>query len=121
MRNFKESEFACKCGCGTNNMSRHHITWLSYARDLAGVPFRITSGCRCFDHNKAEGGSTDSSHIANDKKECTATDIACKDSRNRYIIIKALIEAGFKRIGIAKTFIHADSDKAKDQLVIWVY
>ncbi len=121
MRNFKESEFECKCGCGTNNMSQKHITWLDYARDLAGVPFVITSGCRCFQHNLDEGGSVDSSHIADDKKECTATDIKCNDSRSRFKIVQSLITANFNRIGIAKTFIHVDSDKSKGQVVIWVY
>jgi hypothetical protein len=37
------------------------------------------------------------------------------------IIVKALLEVGFKRIGIDDTFIHVDCDPTKDQNLIWVY
>jgi uncharacterized protein YcbK (DUF882 family) len=50
-----------------------------------------------------------------------AADIAYKNSRERYIIITALQEAGFNRLGIAKTFVHVDNDETKSADVIWTY
>jgi hypothetical protein len=38
----------------------------------------------------------------------------------RSILLPALIHAGFTRIGIAKTFIHADVDDKKPN-AIWLY
>jgi hypothetical protein len=42
-------------------------------------------------------------------------------SRERYLILHALIQVGITRFGIAKGFIHCDVDKAKDPDVIWLY
>ena len=36
-------------------------------------------------------------------------------------IVQALLTAGFTRIGIASTFIHADDDPSKPQNLIWTY
>jgi len=43
-----------------------------------------------------------------------AVDIAC-DTATRPIILKSLRKAGFKRIGKARAFIHADVDSDKAQ------
>ena len=48
-----------------------------------------------------------------------AVDIACDDSVTRQKIVSGLIKAGFTRIGISKTFIHADNDLKTD--AIWLY
>lgn len=114
--NFKLTEFECKCGCGTNCISKELVRKLDMAREIAGVPFIINSGCRCEKHNKASGGTTESAHV-----EGLAVDIKATDSRTRYLIINALIAVGFNRIGIAKTFIHADIDGNKDPKVVWLY
>jgi hypothetical protein len=51
-----------------------------------------------------------------------AADIACDNSRDRFELIKALIEAGFKRIGVRKDFIHVDVDfPDKPGRVMWLY
>ena len=49
-----------------------------------------------------------------------ACDIHCVDSHSRQIIVNALIQAGFTRIGIAKTFVHADTDQFKND-ALWLY
>jgi hypothetical protein len=36
-------------------------------------------------------------------------------------VVNALLKAGFKRIGVAKTFIHADDSETHDQEVMWLY
>lgn len=112
---FKESEFACK-HCGVSKMNPDTIEKLNKARELAGIPFIITSGYRCEAHNRAVGGKSEGAHTSGH-----AVDIKADTSRPRFLIIDALIKAGFTRIGIAKTFIHVDDDPGKDQKVMWDY
>ena len=78
----------------------------------------INSGFRCEKHNKDPkvGGSDTSSHLIG-----LAADIKCEYSTYRFHLLNALLKAGFKRIGIGKTFIHVDLDEAKPQSVIWLY
>ena len=113
---FNVDEFACKCGCGKNEISNDLITMLDVARGDAGVPFHISSGYRCPEHNKSVGGVSESAHTSG-----MAADIAVSDSRTRFAILSSLIQAGFTRIGIAKSFIHVDIDDNKDPEVVWLY
>lgn len=82
----------------------------------ADCPYIINSGFRTPEHNEKEGGSSNSSHLKGH-----AVDIAAKSSRDRYLILMGLLQAGFHRIGIGNTFIHADDDYYKDARVIWLY
>lgn len=120
MRNFREVEFTCKCGCGLNNYDRHSAEMLDDARDVSATPYIITSGCRCENHNRKEGGSETSSHLANEKPS-TAWDLRVNTSFERFMILRGLIDAGFTRLGIAKNFIHVDNDKDKAPCVTWLY
>lgn len=97
-------------------MDPDFIGRLDFARALAGIPFRITSGYRTPEHNKDAGGSPTSSHLVG-----LAADISARTNRHRWEIVSALIAAGFTRIGIAKTFIHVDQDPAKNHSRIWLY
>lgn len=115
MSHFKISDFACKCGCGLNNVELDLLTMLERARCIANIPFIINSGCRCSKHNKKEGGKRTSSHLNG-----LAVDIKCDNSYDRGIILKALYEVGFTRIGISKSFIHCDVDKSKNDST-WTY
>ena len=110
---FKKSEFDCKCGCGTNNVDERHMEKLYVARNHADIPFIVNSGCRCAVHNKNEGGTEDSSHLSG-----YGTDISCTDSHSRFLIVAALIYAGFTRILIYEDFIHADTNPSKTQEII---
>jgi len=112
MNYFKKEEFACPC-CGKDDIDPDFLMRLNDARGFAGVPFVITSGVRCEKHN-AEVGSTSRNHV-----ECKAADIACTEGWKRLRIVRGLIQAGFKRIGIGKTFIHADTMPLNAS--IWVY
>jgi len=107
-------------GSGTQ-MDTDFLDKLDEARDLAGIPFRITSGFRSKAHNedlRAQGyqASANSSHLKG-----LAADIAVGSSSDRWAIVSALISAGFTRIGIGHGFVHVDSDDDKAQGVIWVY
>jgi uncharacterized protein YcbK (DUF882 family) len=96
-------------------MNKEFLFKLDEARMLAGTPFKITSGYRSKAHNKKVKGVKGSSHT----KGC-AVDIAVNSGLQRSAIVCALAKAGFTRIGIAKTFVHVDLDKEK-QNSIWLY
>ena len=113
---FKEHEFACKCGCGLNNVNGELKEDLNVARGIAGIPFVITSGSRCEVHNKNSGGSRTSSHILG-----YAVDIKADSSLERFKILESLIIAGFQRIGISKHFIHVDNDPHRPNKITWLY
>lgn len=115
MRYFSIVEFECP-DCGRADMDETFLEMLDRARGIAQIPFYITSGFRCKKHNEEIGGKPDSAHLRG-----LAADIAVKDSRSRFKIVEALIRAGFKRIGIAKDFIHVDADMTKPDKVIWLY
>jgi len=97
------------------NMDANFLNKLDKARSIAGLPFKINSAYRSPDHPLSIKNPT-SSHIKG-----LAVDISVKDSRTRFIIVDALIKAGFNRIGIADTFIHVDFDLDKSNKVIWTY
>ena len=122
-------EFNCPC-CGKNDMNELFIDTLRAAREYSNTPFIINSGYRCEKHNKKVGGKVGdkakgipaSTHTVG-----AAADIHCTESRQRALILCGLLEAGFSRIGIAKTFIHVDMadrlegiDK-KVEAVFWLY
>ena len=116
MRFFKLAEFRCPC-CGRADMNRDFLEQLDKARELAGVPFVITSGFRCPKHNKEVGGRPNSAHLRG-----MAADIAVPDNETRFRILYGLIKAGFKRIGIGKNFVHVDIDiVTKPYPRIWLY
>ena len=122
LKYFKYEEFDSPDVPGSGKyMDADFLKMLDNARDIAGIPFKINSGWRTIEHNREVGGKPNSSHIVG-----KAVDIAIKNSRQRYIVLSALQDVGFNRFGIAKTFIHVDSDgedydghKIPD--VIWVY
>lgn len=114
---FSPSEFADPDIEGSGYNMDSTLVWrLDRARAEAGVPFKINSGYRSHHRNKWVGGKKDSSHLTGH-----AVDIHCNNSRDRYIIVNALLEQGFNRIGIGSTFIHADNDTTKSEKVIWLY
>jgi hypothetical protein len=91
------------------------MSMLDRARALADIPFIIVSGVRTPEHNKLVGGVVNSAHLTGD-----GADLQCSDSCNRFIMIRALIIVGFKRIEICKGHIHIDIDETKDQNVIFL-
>jgi len=80
------------------------------ARKLAMTPFVITEG-------PAAGGS----HVANTAHaRGLAVDLRCHDSISRFKIVKALLDAGFARVGVYDKHVHADVDDSLPQGVLWV-
>lgn len=103
---FEINEFRCPC-CNGNNISHDLVNRLDRARKLAGVPFRINSGYRCQSHNSSPRvkGKPRSSHLKG-----LAVDIHCPSGSLKGVILPSLYAVGIKRVGIYKTFIHADID-----------
>lgn len=98
------------------HMNIGFLNKLTEARKAAGIAFKITSAYRSPEHNAKVGGVNNSSHVHG-----CAVDIYAPTSRQKYIIINSLLEAGFNRIGVAKNFIHVDNDASKTEDVIWTY
>ena len=123
--NFEEFDSPDEIGSGLpksqgGQMDLEFLHKLDEARMLAGTPFKITSGYRSEAYNedlrkRGYKASKQSSHC----KGC-AVDIAVNSGLQRSAIVCALIKAGFTRLGIAKTFVHVDLDKSK-QNSIWLY
>ncbi|QDP57160.1 MAG: putative peptidase M15 [Prokaryotic dsDNA virus sp.] len=119
LKYFKLSEFDSPDEPNSGSkMDKKFLEKLDYARHNAGIPFKINSGYRTKAWNSKVGGRVGSSHTGDVGR---AADIAYNGSRDRYIIVKSLMEVGITRIGIGKSFIHCDVDKQKDQDVIWLY
>ena len=97
-------------------MNIQFLELLDFARELAGIPFKISSGYRTEKHNALVGGRVGSSHLKG-----LAADIHYSNSSERYLILSSLIQCGARRIGLGKTFIHVDVDEAKSQNVMWTY
>jgi len=113
---FTADDFTCRCGCGLNNMQPECLDRLLCARRATSFPFVIKSGTRCAGHNIAEGGAPTSDHLVG-----RGVDIQCTSSAARWTILNAVICAGFDRIGIGRTFIHAGWNRANPCPVVWLY
>jgi len=116
MRYFEISEFDSPDQPGSGVlMNEILLIILDKARELAKIPFKINSGYRTIEHNKAVGSSPTSSHLKG-----LAADISCLTNTQLTAILPALIRAGFTRIGIGRSFVHVDVDGAKPDK-IWLY
>jgi Peptidase M15. len=118
-KHFNESEFnRCTPSCSLQDMKQSTMNRLDTARDIAGIPFVLSCAYRTSAHDKSKGRSGTGAHTLT---PCQAVDIRCNTDRNRWTVVNALIQAGFTRIGIAKTYIHADDSEKHTKEVIWLY
>ncbi len=107
-KHFTESE--------VEGLSRDLVDALDDARSRAGIVFLITSGLRTEDQNASLSNAVpDSSHLTGQ-----AVDLAAASGLAKFKIVKGLVGAGFNRIGIYKTHVHADVSKDKPQDVLWL-
>ena len=117
LKYFKLSEFDSPDEIGSGKkMDEMFLQKLDEAREKAGIPFRVNSGYRTAEHNLKVGGRHGSAH-----KLGLAADIGYNGSRERYLIMNALMSVGINRIGLGTNFIHADIDAKRDGNVIWTY
>lgn len=106
---FTDEELQCK-HCGLLIFDPEFRQKLDHARESANIPFIVTSGYRCPEHNKSVG-STSTNHTSG-----KAADIYCKDSHARYEIVKALIQCGMMGIGVGGRFIHCDTNRTRREI-----
>tara|TARA_R110000764_G_scaffold7438_2_gene26342 strand:+ start:36 stop:497 length:462 start_codon:yes stop_codon:yes gene_type:complete len=111
-------------GSGLENMDMNFVKRLDQARHLTmGTPFKITSGFRSqeYHHELSLMGYQTAKNSAHLKG--LAADISTPDSRSRFKIIRALMEVGFTRFGIGKSYLHVDAspENEKSQEVCWDY
>ena len=78
---FNRREFACKCGCGFNDVDPKLAALCETIRRAAGCAVMVNSGCRCDAHNKRVGGASGSQHRLG-----KAADLSCS------LGVKALFE-----------------------------
>lgn len=79
------------------------------------APFVVNCAYRSREYDLSKGRSGASSHCKG-----LALDIKTIDHRQRLALVQALLDAGVRRIGIAKTFIHFDIDPDK-MPSLWLY
>lgn len=107
---FKDDEVA--------GLENELVAKLDTARHVAGVPFIITSGRRTVDENEKATGVDRSAHIKG-----LAVDLRLEDgpaSLNRFLIVNALLQAGFKRIGVYNAHVHCDIDDSLPTPRMWI-
>jgi hypothetical protein len=97
-------------------MNQATMSKFDTAREIAGIPFVINSAYRSPVWEKAKERSGTGAHTLG-----RAIDIRCNTDRNRFLIINALLKAGFTRIGVEKTYIHADDSPGHTQQLVWLY
>lgn len=115
LEHFTISEFTCPC-CGVVNMDGEFLEMLDKAREIANIRFDVNSGFRCQKHNAEIGSKPNSAHTTGH-----AADIKCLTSRNRFLMINALLKVGFLRIEISDNYLHVDNDRTKPAEVIWLH
>ena len=93
-KNFNREEFACKCGCGHDNVSPVLVNLLQEIRDYIDRAVHVHSGCRCEAHNKAVGGVSNSAHITGEAADIYVHGWEAETLGGR---IKKLREAGHLR------------------------
>lgn len=94
----------------TKDLDADLVEMLDRARGIAGFPFIITEGL-------ATGGS----HVPNTAHgRGRAVDLRCSKSKERMLMVKALLNVGIRRIGIYDKHVHADNDESLPQDVLWL-
>lgn len=101
-------------------MNTDFLRMLQDLERVSGYPVfdNINSGARSPAHNHKVGGVSNSAHKM---PTCRAADIHVPNIDVRDYLVEKAVKVGFRRIGIARTFIHLDNDPSKAQDVAWGY
>ena len=104
-------------GIDWDKVDHNALAMLDTAREIAGVPFRVTSNYRTKEQDIALAGFAG----AHTEFPCSAFDIAY-EKKNLHRMLKAIFEAGFIRVGLnPKNFhIHLDMDKTRPHPAFWI-
>lgn len=117
---FAPREFACKCGspkCSApKTIVAELLEMLEILRARLGRPMVITSGARCPAWNEASGGRPGSAHLTGE-----AVDIQAATDAERGSLIEEAFRIGFRRVGVARSFVHLDVSKTLAKPRVWLY
>lgn len=117
---FKPEEFWAKVQeAGYDGKADAHpelVRKLDIMRGIVNRPIIINSGLRGPVANANAGGVPNSEHMRGE-----GADIRATESRERFYLVDAAIKAGFRRIGIGRTFVHVGVSTTLAQDVIWTY
>ena len=106
---FNRSEFECQCGCGFDTVDIELLEALETIRHRYMKPIKITSGCRCIQHNAAIGGSYDSQHT---KARAADFKVQGMEPEEIYNFLCRTYPETFG-VGIYESWVHIDSRKTK--------
>ena len=139
---FTTDELACRDGCGfgisADDYATGFLDFLETVRLIYGRPIHPNSGARCIDHNRAVGGVSLSAHT-----RAAAGDLGVENGYDRAGLVVASVLARLVLrgrmeldqaielaaelaatgggLGIAKTFIHVDTDVHLPRPSVWSY
>jgi len=104
-KNFRRSEFACKCGCGFDTVDVELLRILQKVHDHFKTTVKINSGCRCIEHNRREGGLPGSRHLIG-----KAADIYVKNHDPKKVMsyLTSIVSEKHCGLGLYETFVHID-------------
>jgi hypothetical protein len=104
---FVPEEFACKC-CGLMVVDFNLLQMVEDVRTELGVPFVITSGTRCENHNAEVGGARASAHLPKGGVS-HAVDIKCVNDVLRGKMAEAFYKKGIRRMEASDMHLHVDN------------
>ena len=102
MKYFTVGEFACKCGCGFDEIDHELVQILDALREHFDVPCRVNSGCRCEAHNALVRGAPRSQHLLG-----KAADIVIRGIKPS-LVAEMAIQLGATGTKVYDTFTHVD-------------
>lgn len=102
-KNFSRNEFACKCGCGQDDVDTELLNHLDTIREHFDARVDISSGNRCATHNEAVGGVSSSFHLRGRAADITVLGIPPS------VVAELARQLGISGVGDYETFTHVDS------------
>ena len=108
---FQQSEFACKCGCGFDDINHRLVQILEDIRShFGGHPVIITSGCRCPKHNAEVGGVQGSRHVLGKAADFYIQGVSTKDLLNycQSLVNQGILRYTYTNNGSMNGVVHID-------------
>lgn len=123
---FSRSEYACKDGCGLDNIDPRHAVISEIVREFeGGDPYNLNSACRCLLHNETvqkeynsdyvpfSSNSTHMPHtpdgaINEEEGVCTAVDYPSKNPKKLFVYLNKLFPDMYG-MGLYRYGVHVDT------------